>query len=113
MLEKSISNNDSVVTRNSVGNVLLNENQSNPLLIIEPIYKKILNSSVVKVLDTSFNYFKFPVRIANDELDLNLDVDLNFETDNVSANLTIPIPLDSKNQPINFQKIDDYLEDSM
>ena len=101
-----ISNNDSVVTRNSVGNVLLNENQSNPLLIIEPIYKKILNSSVVKVLDTSFNYFKFPVRIANDELDLNLDVDLNFETDNVSANLTIPIPLDSKNQPINFQKID-------
>ena len=45
----------------------------------EPIYKKILNSSVVKVLDTQFNYFKFPVRISENELDLNLDVDLNFE----------------------------------
>ncbi len=101
-----LSNNDSVVNRNTAGNILFRENQSNPLLVIEPIYKKILNSSVVKVLDTQFNYFKFPVRISENELDLNLDVDLNFETDNISANLTIPIPLDSKNQPINFQKID-------
>lgn len=101
-----ISNNDSVVVRDDAGNVLLQENQSNPLLVIEPIYKKIINSSVVKVLDTQFNYFKFPVRIAKNELDLNLDVDLNFETDNISANLTIPIPLDSKNQPQNYQRID-------
>lgn len=101
-----ISNNDSVVKRDSVGNIELQENKTNPLLIIEPIYKKILNSSVVKVLDTQFNYFKFPVRIAGESVDLDLDIDLNFETDNISANLTIPIPLDSKNQPINFQKID-------
>ena len=86
--------------------LLLRENQTNPLLIIEPIYKKILNSSVVKVLDTQFNYFKFPVRVTENELDLGIDIDLSLETDNISAKLTIPIPLDSKNQPQNFQKID-------
>ena len=102
-----ISNNDSVVKRDSAGNIELQESKKNPLLIIEPIYKKILNSSVIKVLDTQFNYFKFPVRVAGESLDLNLDVDLdlNFETDNISANLTIPTPLDSNQQPQNTQKI--------
>ena len=105
-----LSNNDSVVERDDSGNVILREDQTNQLLTIETIYKKILNSSVVKVLNTQFNYFKFPVRVAENELDLDLDVDLEIsgpaQVDNISANLTIPIPLDSKNQPINFQKID-------
>jgi len=105
-----ISNNDSVVKRDSAGNIELQENKPNTLLIIEPIYKKILNSSVVKVLDTQFNYFKFPVRIAGESLDLNLDLDLNFETDNISANLTIPTPLDSNQQPQNTQKISTTFE---
>lgn len=100
-----ISNNDSVVKRDSAGNIELQENKTNPLLIIEPIYKKVLNSSVVKVLDTQFNYFKFPVRVTGESINLDLDIDLNFETDNISANLTIPIPLDSNQQPQNTQKI--------
>jgi len=101
-----ISNNDSVVKRDSAGNIELQENKNNPLLIIEPIYKKILNSSVIKVLDTQFNYFKFPVRIAGENLDLSLDLDLNLEqSDDISANLIIPTPLDSNQQPQNTQKI--------
>ena len=101
-----ISNNDSVVKRDSAGNIELQENKNNPLLIIEPIYKKILNSSVIKVLDTQFNYFKFPVRIAGENLDLSLDLDLNLEqTDDISANLIIPVPFDEQNQPQNFQRI--------
>ena len=99
-----ISNNDSVVKRDGLGNIILHEGETNPLLIIEPVTPKILNSSVIKVIDTQFNYFKFPVRVVEDQLDLDLDV--NFDIDSISANLTIPIPLDSKNQPINFQKID-------
>jgi len=101
-----ISNNDSVVKRDSAGNIELQENKPNTLLIIEPIYKKILNSSVVKVLDTQFNYFKFPVRIAGESLDLNLDLDLDLpESDNISTNLTITVPFDEQNQPQNFQRI--------
>jgi len=101
-----ISNNDSVVKRDSAGNIELQESKKNPLLIIEPIYKKILNSSVVKVLDTQFNYFKFPVRIAGESLDLNLDVDLSIPAgDDGGLNLTIPVPFDAQNQPQNFQRI--------
>tara|TARA_R110000823_G_scaffold223179_3_gene351355 strand:+ start:573 stop:1601 length:1029 start_codon:yes stop_codon:yes gene_type:complete len=101
-----LSNNNSVVNRDSAGNVVLIENESNPLLIIQPVVKQLINRSVIKVIDTQFNYFKFPVRVIQSPIDLDLDLDLDFETDNISANLTIPIPLDSKNQPINFQKID-------
>jgi len=101
-----ISNNDSVVKRDSAGNIELQENKTNPLLIIEPIYKKVLNSSVVKVLDTQFNFFKFPVRIAGESLDLDLDLDLDLpESDNISTNLTITVPFDTQNQPQNFQRI--------
>jgi hypothetical protein len=65
-----------------------------------------LNSSVVKVLDTQFNYFKFPVRIAGESLDLDFDIDLNIpEGDDGGVNLTIPVPFDAQNQPQNFQRI--------
>ncbi len=101
-----ISNNDSVVNRDSAGNIKLQESKKNQLLIIEPIYKKISNDSVVKVLDTQFNYFKFPVRIAGESLDLDFDIDLNIpEGDDGSVNLTIPVPFDAQNQPQNFQRI--------
>jgi hypothetical protein len=99
-----ISNNDSVVKRDSAGNIELQENKNNPLLIIEPIYKKILNSSVIKILDTQFNYFKFPVRVDNETIDLDLDISLE-QTDDISVNLIIPVPFDEQNQPQNFQRI--------
>lgn len=105
-----LSNNDNVVERDDAGNILLRENQFNPRLIIEPIYKKIMNSSVVKVLDTQFNYFKFPVRIAENELDLGIDIDIESPTesllaDNITTRLTIPQTLDANNQPNQFQRI--------
>jgi len=104
-----LSNIDSVVERDDAGNVVFREDQENQLLSIETIYKKILNSSVIKVLDTQFNYFKFPVRVNETEVDINLDVDLEIEgpagIDNISTRLTIPIPLDSNSQPQNTRKI--------
>ena len=48
-----LSNDNSVVKRDDSGNILLQENQSNPLLVIEPLYKKILNRSVA--LDLYFH----------------------------------------------------------
>lgn len=73
-----VSNNTSVVDRDEFGNIKLQEQGNNPLLIIEPVYKKILNKSVTKVIDTQFNYFKFPVRITEEEFDLEID-DLGFD----------------------------------
>jgi hypothetical protein len=49
------------------------------LLVIEPISQKFINSSMLKVLNTQFNYFKFPARttvVQEDVVDLDLDLNL-------------------------------------
>ena len=83
------SNNVSVVPRNPAGSIKLqDEEDNNPLLIIEPTATKILTKSVLKVIDTQFNYFKFPATtrvIGTDEVDLDLDRDLTVETDPIYA----------------------------
>jgi hypothetical protein len=73
----AVSNNNNVVKRDEAGNIDI-EDDSN-LLIIEPIDIKITNRSMLRVLDTQFNHFKFPARIAiEEEPDLDLDLDLDF-----------------------------------
>ena len=83
------SNNNSIVPRNQGGNIKLQESVTdNPLLIVEASATKILNNSVLKVIDTQFNYFKFPATtrvIGTDEVDLDLDIDLTVETDPIYA----------------------------
>lgn len=77
-----VSNNTAIHPRDDAGNIILKENSStNPLLIIEPTAKRISTRSVIKVVDTSFNYFKFPVSVRNTEAlpDLDIDLDVNFE----------------------------------
>jgi hypothetical protein len=75
-----ISNNTNIVPRDTAGNVMLHEDATNnPLLIIEPTTKKITTKSILRVIDTQFNYFKFPVTptIIDELNDLNLDLNLN------------------------------------
>jgi hypothetical protein len=70
------SNDTSIIPRDDAGNVQLQENgEKNPLLIIEPVATKIILNSVLKVLDTRFQYFKFPAstRII-DDTDVNIDL---------------------------------------
>ena len=56
------SNNTSIHPRDEAGNIILQENsETNPLLIIESVTPNIVNSSVLRVIDTTFRYFKFPV----------------------------------------------------
>ena len=75
------SNNISVVPRNNAGAIKLqDEEDNNPLLIIEPTSTKVLTKSILKVIDTQFNYFKFPANtriIGTDNVDLDLDLDLS------------------------------------
>lgn len=81
-----ISNNTNVIPRDSAGNVMLHEDaDNNPLLIIEPTTKKVTTKSILRVIDTQFNYFKFPATTTIiDEAD-DLDLDLNLNTDPIYA----------------------------
>lgn len=81
-----ISNNTNVIPRDAAGNVMLHEDaDNNPLLIIEPTTKKVTTKSILRVIDTQFNYFKFPATTTIiDEAD-DLDLDLNLNTDPIYA----------------------------
>lgn len=77
------SNNENIMPRDAAGNIIFHESSSqNPLLIIEPVDTKIMLRSVLKVLDTRFEYFKFPVTIVSSEVE-DLAVDLNIESPDI------------------------------
>tara|TARA_R110000868_G_scaffold71769_4_gene209840 strand:- start:1145 stop:2011 length:867 start_codon:yes stop_codon:yes gene_type:complete len=74
------SNNTSIIPRDSAGNIMLQENsETNPLLIIEPVTTKITTNSILRVIDTQFQYYSFPVSVRattnNTSFDLNIDLD--------------------------------------
>lgn len=72
------SNDSNIIPRDDAGNVRMQEDsETNPLLIIEPVATRITLNSVLKVLDTQFQYFKFPatVRVIDDtEVDVDLTI---------------------------------------
>lgn len=73
----ALSNDNTVVPRDLAGNVLIQTTSS--LLIIEAITTNVLAESVLPLLDTQFNYFKFPARTAVVDETLDLDLDLNLD----------------------------------
>jgi hypothetical protein len=81
------SNNTSIIPRNDAGSIILQENsQTNPLLIIEPVSTKITTDSILRVIDTQFQYYSFPVSI---------------RTTNTGASFDLPIaPIDFLPDPI-------------
>jgi len=98
------SNNTSIIPRDGAGNIILRENeQNNPLLIIEPVDTTILLESVLKVLDTRFEYFKFPVSTTA-VVDQSAPItELLIEPEVIEY--TFPISYDSQNQPNEFLRI--------
>jgi hypothetical protein len=101
------SNNTSIIPRDGAGNIQLQEDsETNPLLIIEPVATTITLNSVLKVLDTRFQYFKFPattrvIQTSTASIDLNvpeLEQDINTE-------LRLPLLTDDNNQIITYSKI--------
>ena len=109
------SNNTSIIPRDAAGNIILAENQQNPLLVIEPVATKITTDSVLKVLDTRFNYYKFPVTIierSGSNLDFDTALDLQSEIDysSIEDDLTIPLTYDSKGQPNGWSRINTSYE---
>ena len=101
-----ISNNTAVVPRDEAGNITLNENsKKNPLLIIDSSAEQIATKSVLRVLNTRFQYYSFPTELAANDTDLNLDVDLNLDSDTITTELKIPVATDEQGQPIGVTKI--------
>ena len=74
-----ISNNTAIIPRDSGGNIVLNESATdNPMLYIDPVAEQITMNSALKVLDTRFKYYKFPVTVnATTTTDLNTDITLD------------------------------------
>jgi hypothetical protein len=86
-----ISNNTNIIPRDSAGNIVLQENDvNNPLLIIDAVTEQFTNASVLKVLDTQFTYYSFPVSIEFD--DASIDLDLNVD-------LQLPDPVFARYRP--------------
>jgi hypothetical protein len=82
-----VSNNPNIHTRDSAGNIIVNTQDESSLLIVEPVTFKVTTESVLRILKTSFQYYKFPVQEVLPVSDVNLNVDLNIDTqiDNVYA----------------------------
>jgi len=104
-----VSNIPTVNVRDEAGNIQFKEDGPNSIVIIEPISTRITTKSVIKILDTQFNYFKFPARttiVEEEPLDLDLDIDLNIQdqiNEAVAADVTPPLP--SEYKPSSDQRI--------
>ena len=94
-----VSNNTDIIPRDVNGNIVV---QSGSYMVIEPNSFNFDSNRMLSVLDTRFNYFSFPVQITSNPI----DVDVNFDFDNISAKYIIPVPTDSQGQPQNLQRID-------
>lgn len=75
------SNDPEVIKRDDAGNIILLEGETNQLLQIEPIATNITTTSMLKILDTQFTYYKFPTTYPIETtLDLNLDTNIELDT---------------------------------
>lgn len=112
----ALSNDNVVVPRDLAGNILVRTTSS--LLVIEAITTNVLAESVLPLLDTQFNYFKFPARTAvvdeTLDLDLDLNLDLSLELESEIATVESNIPLTpSTYKPSANQQVSKISKDSL
>lgn len=85
----AVTNDVAVVPRNDVGAISIEDGATTPtILVVEPMIKRVTTKSVLKVVNTQFNYYKFPARTALEEepeLDLDLDFSILEEIDPIFA----------------------------
>jgi hypothetical protein len=95
-----ISNDNDIITRDDAGNIVLVEDaENNPKLLINAVTEQISTKSVLRVINTRFQYYKFPVQTLTENLDLNLDLDLKLELDlenQLAANAIPVLPIEYK-----------------
>lgn len=82
------SNNINIIPRDPAGNIIVQPNSDlNKILVIEPVVKRVNLPSILKVYDTSFQYYKFPVSVISTETE---DLDVNIDFDTISTRYVIP-----------------------
>ena len=87
-----ISNDANIITRDEVGNIVLMEDAANnPRLLINAVTEQISTKSVLRVINTRFQYYKFPVQTVTENLDLDLNLELDLDLE--AALATVPTPL--------------------
>ncbi len=85
------SDDNNIIPRDSAGSIVIEPTSNKNILVIEPIVKRITNNSFLKVYNTAFQYYKFPVatiETGNAELTVNID-NLDF-VDTISTRYIIP-----------------------
>ncbi len=86
-----MSDNTRIHPRDEAGNIIFNDGvNDNPILIVEPVRKLYTVESVVNVLKTNFEYFKFPVSIDIEDDTESLE-SLNTEFEEISLQENDPI----------------------
>ena len=102
-----MSDNQSIIPRDLAGNILFEESALvKPLLIIEPVAEQITTISTLRVLDTAFQYYKFPVSVnITGSVDFEIQALEIEEPDLISTRYTIPPIFDTQNQPITYLRI--------
>ena len=101
---KNSSKDPNIVPRDKAGNIMMQEGATdNPLLLIDPVTTRITTKSALRVLDTQFRYFKFPVttQVTATE-DLTIPA---FQQTIPKTELALPVPVDSRNQPQPYDRI--------
>jgi len=95
-----ISNNKNVIPRDTNGNIIV---QSGSYVIIETNSFNISNSSMLQILDTRFNYFKFPARTIIQDLP---DIDISIDLDSIFARYKPPYGYGGGEIPFNATSYD-------
>jgi hypothetical protein len=87
------SDDINIIPRDSAGNIIIQPSSSmNELLVIEPVVKQITTDSVLRVIDTSFQYYKFPVSTVSNNETTDFDLDINISD-------IIPDPIYARYKP--------------
>lgn len=104
------SDDTNIIPRDSAGSIIIEPTGNKNILVIEPIVKRISNNSFLKVYNTAFQYYKFPVATiesADSGLDVNLDLDF---IDTISTRYTIPYQEYPAGKPNSYHKLNTSYE---
>jgi hypothetical protein len=109
-----VSNDKNIIPRDEAGNIIMNEGATdNPLLIIDPVTEHITTKSALRVLDTRFQYYKFPVQVKA-TTNINETIDLTIpEADLIYARYKPSINLDPDQGPEYSGIFMDEVEDGL
>jgi hypothetical protein len=106
-----ISNDENIIPRNDAGGIQFHEDSAdNAMLIIDPVAEQITTKSLLRVLNTRFSYYTFPVTvstIATETIDTTIDLEFDGIYSRYKPSENRKIPADSIFSGILMDEIED------